>query len=66
MDKSFINIKTECDFLNKFANDIRYPHRYETKENDVNFCIGAVKKIMQFDPINNLRNITRNENDIVK
>jgi len=22
-DNSFINIKTECDFLNKFANDIR-------------------------------------------
>jgi hypothetical protein len=27
----WIKIATECDFLNKFANDIRYPHRYETK-----------------------------------
>ena len=62
-DKNFINIKTECDFLNKFANDIRYPHRYETKESDVNFCIDAVKKIIKFDPINNLRNITSDENN---
>ena len=26
------------------ANDIRYPYRYETKEDDVNFCINVVKK----------------------
>jgi len=60
-DNSFINIKTECDFLNKFANNIRYPHRYETKEDDVNFCINAVKKIIIFAPINNLRNIKSND-----
>jgi HEPN domain-containing protein len=56
-DNRFINIKAECDFLNKFANDIRYPHRYETNENDVNFCIHAVKKIKDFELINDLRNI---------
>jgi HEPN domain-containing protein len=59
-DNRFINIKAECDFLNKFANDIRYPHRYETKENDVNFCINAVKKIRDFEMIKNLRNIKDN------
>jgi hypothetical protein len=42
---------------NKFANDIRYPNRYETNENDVNFCISAVKKIKDFELIKHLRNI---------
>jgi len=55
-DNCFINIKTECDFLNKFANDIRYPYRYETKEDDVNFCINVVKKVRNLEPIINLRN----------
>jgi HEPN domain-containing protein len=58
-DNRFISIKTECDFLNKFANDIRYPHRYETKESDVNFCINIVKKIRNFEPISDLRIITK-------
>ena len=56
-DNRFANIKTECDFLNKFSNDIRYPHRYETKESDAIFCINAVKRIRDFEPIIILRNI---------
>ena len=63
IDNRFINIKTECDFLNKFANDIRYPHRYETKENDANFCINAVKKIKDFELIKDLRNIKDDKDD---
>jgi len=59
-DNRFINIKAECDFLNKFANDIRYPHRYETNENDANFCINAVKKIKNFELIKDLRKIKEN------
>ena len=43
-DNEFQSIKTICEFLNRFANDIRYPYRYETKEDDVNFCINVVKK----------------------
>jgi HEPN domain-containing protein len=63
-DNRFINIKTECDFINKFSNDIRYPHRYETKESDANFCINGAKKIRNFDPISDLINIIKNDNDI--
>jgi len=59
IDNRFINIKTECDFLNRFANDIRYPHRYETNENDANFCINAVNKIKNFELLKNLRNIKK-------
>jgi len=54
-------IKTECDFPSKFANDVRYPHRYETKENDASFCINAVKKIKDFELIKNLRSINDDE-----
>jgi len=61
-DNKFVNIKMECDFLNKFANDIRYPHRYETNEDEANFCINAVKKIRDFEPVNKIRN-TINNND---
>ena len=57
LDSNFENIITECAFLNKFANDIRYPHKYEINENDANFSINAVQKIKDFKPINDLRNI---------
>jgi hypothetical protein len=50
-DKEFQNISTLCDFLNRFANDIRYPHKYEINENDVNFSIGAIEKIRNIKPM---------------
>jgi HEPN domain-containing protein len=30
-DIEFQNIKTICEFLNRFANDIRYPHKHIDK-----------------------------------
>jgi len=56
IDSAFQNINTMCGFLNRFANDIRYPHKYEVTDDDVNFAIGAVEKIRNFKPISNLRN----------
>ena len=57
-DKMFENIITECGFLNKFATDIRYPHKYEVTEDDVNYSIKAVEKIrnckLLVDCINNI------------
>jgi len=58
IDNEFKNIKTSCDFLNRFANDIRYPHQYEVTERDTNFAIAAVEKIRDFEPISALRTIT--------
>jgi hypothetical protein len=55
-DNNFTNVTTVCDFLNQFANDIRYPHRYEVSENDVNFAINAVEKIRNLKQIADLRN----------
>ena len=55
-DKSFENIIVECGFLNRFANDIRYPHKYEANEIDANFSISVVEKIRKFIPISDLIN----------
>jgi hypothetical protein len=59
----FQSIKTLCDFLNRFSNDVRYPHKYEVNENDVDFCINAVEKIRNLKPISELRNIIDNEDN---
>ena len=50
-DKEFDNIQICCDFLTTFANDIRYPHKYEITEDDVNFSIKAVEKVKNCKPI---------------
>ena len=62
-DNAFIEIQTLCHFLNRFANDIRYPNRYEVTENDVNFAVKAVEKIRNFKPILDLRDIISNHNE---
>jgi len=51
----FQKIKTVCDFLNRFANDIRYPHKYEISEDDVNFAINSVEKVKLLKSIINIR-----------
>ena len=56
-DTDFQNIKMLCDFLDRFSNDVRYPHKYEVNENDVVFCIDAVEKIRNLKPISELKNI---------
>jgi HEPN domain-containing protein len=54
-DNEFQNIKTVCDFLNRFANDIRYPHQYEISEDDVSFAINSVDKVKLLKPIIDIR-----------
>jgi HEPN domain-containing protein len=55
-DNEFQNIATLCNILNRFANDICYPHKYEVTKNDVSFSIGAVETIKNIKPIVALRN----------
>ena len=62
-DKVFENIKTECDILNRFSNDVRYPHKYEVNESDVNYSINAVEKIKNVEPLINIRKNIINENN---
>ena len=62
-NKKFEEIKIECGYINRFVNDIRYPHKYETKEDDTNYSIKIVEKIKNFEPIFNLRNIENDDKD---
>ena len=57
LNDNFETLITESAFLNKYANDIRYPHKYETNENDVNFALRAIEKIRNFMPISDLKKI---------
>jgi HEPN domain-containing protein len=56
IDNRFESIRIECGLLNRFASDIRYPHRIEIKEEDVTYSFNAVEKIRNFEPMLNLRN----------
>ena len=44
-----------CDFLNRFANDIRYPHKFEVYDDDVKFSISSAEKIKNIKPIIDMR-----------
>jgi len=55
-NKIFETIKIECGFLNRFANEIRYPNKLEINLEDVNVSIKYVERIRNFEPIINLRN----------
>jgi hypothetical protein len=56
-DSEFQKIYTLCDILKKFANDIRYPHKYEVNETDVLFSLNAVEKIRNIKPIIDIRDV---------
>ena len=55
-DKIFETIKAECGFLNRFASDIRYPHKLEISLDDINISIKYVERIRNIKPIMDLRN----------
>jgi HEPN domain-containing protein len=60
-DKKFENIRTECSLLNKFTNEIRYPHRIEIKKEDVDYSINAIELIRNIDPMKKIIDIVKNE-----
>jgi len=60
----FENIRAECSLLNKFTNEIRYPHRIEILEEDVIYSINAVERIRNIGPIKKLREIIMVYNEI--
>jgi HEPN domain-containing protein len=51
---AFENIRIECGLLNKFTNEIRYPHRIEIQNEDVIYSINAVERIKNLEPLKNL------------
>ena len=62
-EKSFDLIRTECSLLNRFTNEIRYPHRIDIREEDVRYSISAVERIRDLEPIKILRDIIEKENN---
>jgi HEPN domain-containing protein len=50
-DNYFENIKTDCGILNRYTNEIRYPHRMEINIEDANYAIKAAEKIKDIEPI---------------
>ena len=63
-DNGFEIIRTECGLLNRFTNEIRYPHRIEIKEDDVIYSINAVERIKNLEPIKKIRDIIEKENSV--
>ena len=59
-DNNFEKIRTECSLLNKFTNEIRYPHRIEIKPEDVNYSINAVESIKNIEPMKKVIDIINN------
>jgi HEPN domain-containing protein len=55
LDKDFEEIITECGYVNRFAKDIRYPHKYEIDESDVHYAINAVERVRDIKPVAALR-----------
>jgi HEPN domain-containing protein len=64
IDDTFENIRTECSLLNRFTNEIRYPHKMEINEEDINYSLVAVEKIRNFKPMQNLRNSITQKNNV--
>jgi HEPN domain-containing protein len=64
IDNEFSNIKTMCDFLNRFASDIRYPHKFEVNNDDVTFSINSAEKIKNIKPIIDMRKELDEESNI--
>jgi HEPN domain-containing protein len=63
-DKQFEEIKIDCGILNKFNNNIRYPDGIETDEKDVALSIKTIEKIINLQPLLDLREQIIKQQDI--
>ena len=55
LDTSFDKIKIECGFLNRYANEIRYPYRIEVYDEDISYVIRSIEKIRSLDALQHIR-----------
>jgi HEPN domain-containing protein len=60
-DNAFESIRIECSSLNRFTNEIRYPHRMEVNEDDINYSLSAVERIKNIQPMKDLINFINND-----
>jgi HEPN domain-containing protein len=62
-NNEFQHISALCASLNRFANDIRYPHKYDVTETDALFSLDAVEKVRNIKPMTDIRNAINHENN---
>ena len=54
VDNMFLNVLKECAFINRFANEVRYPHRIGATPEDAEICIKFTDKIKEIKPIRDI------------
>jgi HEPN domain-containing protein len=62
-DIRFESIRTECGLLNRFTNEVRYPHRIEIRIEDVHYSLNAAAMIRDFESIKSLRTLISTETE---
>ena len=55
MDTTFKDIKQQCEFLNNYSTDTRYPYGPELTEDLVNFAIKSTEKVKNFEAFQKIR-----------
>jgi len=50
----------ECAFINRFANEVHYPHRIGATHEDEEICIKFTEKIKNIKPIRDIYETIKN------
>ncbi|GMO69802.1 MAG: hypothetical protein Ta2A_18160 [Treponemataceae bacterium] len=69
IDNGFNEVKMECGFINRYANEIRYPYRIQVCKEDISYVMTSIDKIRNIDSLKKIRDeIAKNdkEHDISK
>ena len=49
IDTVFMEVMTECDKINEFNNEVRYPFGPIADEKAVNYCLSSIEKIRKLE-----------------
>ena len=60
IDDRFKVIKTECDIMNRYGSNMRYPNKIEVLNEDAKYCIKSVKKVQKAKPIQDMIEFIQN------
>lgn len=64
IDNGFNEIKMECGFINRYANEIRYPYRVQVYKEDILYVMMSIEKIRNIDALKKIRDeIIKNDKE---
>lgn len=64
IDNGFNEIKMECGFINRYANEIRYPYRIQVYKEDILYVMMSIEKIRNIDALKKIRDeIIKNDKE---